>query len=80
MSANMGSIGTDTSPWSATINGSPVAVSSAGSGGGMDVSLTLASSPSNGDIVAVSYNPPPYTLPGLNGSQVQAFTISAPAT
>lgn len=72
---------TDTAPWSATINGSSVAVSSVSVGSSTVLDVTLASAPSGGDTVEVQYNPAPYTVHADNdGATTNAFTQSATAT
>lgn len=72
---------TDTSPWSAAINGTPATVNSVAQNGADGVQLMLGTQPTSGDTVQVTYAPPPYTIStDSNGAHTPPQTISGTTT
>lgn len=71
---------TDTTPWSAQINGTNTAVTNVQFTVGGGVRVELGDGISSGDTVSVTYNPPPYTLrDSVTGAVYTEQTLSATA-
>lgn len=66
-----------TTPWSATVAGSPVSVTSVGPVSATSLPVDLGTLPTSGQEVTITYAPPPYTLhSSVDGATVNGFTVT----